>query len=138
MLNLYELGLDGPIVCNQCHERYCMRCPDNAMSLGKNGQVVISPTVCTLCGICEKLCPIGAIEIYDELVYVCDLCGGKPKCIEVCSERAIEFIQQRQAQSPSLSEAFEKTKRKNASQKRRWFLKEQGLKLRKKWSSRHA
>jgi len=138
VLSLYELGLDGPVVCNQCQERYCMRCPDNAMSLGKDGQVIVSPTVCTLCEICEKLCPIGAIEIHDDIVYVCDLCGGKPKCLGACSEDAIEFIQQTQTQSPSLSGVFKKTKRKNASQKRQWFLKEQGGKIRKKWRERHA
>lgn len=136
VLSLYELGLDGPVVCNQCRERYCMRCPDDAMSLGKDGQVIVSPTVCTLCEICEKLCPIGAIEIHDDIVYVCDLCGGKPKCLEACSEGAIEFIQQKQ--SPSLSEVFKKTKRKNASQKRQWFLKKQGEKIRMKWRARHA
>jgi len=115
-----------------------MRCPDNAMSLGKDGQIIVSPTVCTLCEICEKLCPIGAIEIHDDIVYVCDLCGGVPKCLEACSEGAIEFIQQNQAQSASLSQAFKKTKRKNASQKRQWFLKEQGSEIRKKWRTRHA
>lgn len=138
VLNLYELGLDGPVVCNQCQERFCMRCPDNALSLGKDGQVIVSPTVCTLCEICEKLCPIGAIEIYDDIVYVCDLCGGKPKCIDVCSEGAIEYVQVPQIQKPSLAEVFKKTKRKNASQKRHWFLKAQGLTVRKKWGARHA
>lgn len=115
-----------------------MRCPDNAMSLGKDGQVIVSPTVCTLCEICEKFCPIGAIEIHDDIVYVCDLCGGKPKCIEACSEGAIEFNRQNQTRSPSLSEVFKRTKRKNASQKRQSFLKEQGVEIRKKWRARHA
>ena len=138
VLNIYEIGLDGPVVCNQCEERYCMRCPDKALSLGDRGQVILSPTVCTLCGICEKLCPIGALEIHEDIVYVCDLCGGKPQCIEACSEGAIIFVQTHPLQAPSLSEAFKKNKKKNPSQKREWFLKEQGSKIREKWRARHA
>ena len=48
VLNLYEMGVDGPIVCRQCQERYCAKCPANAISIGEFGQVVVSRTLCTL------------------------------------------------------------------------------------------
>ena len=118
VMNLYETGIDGPVLCVQCEEHYCMHCPENAMGFGDQGQIIVSPTSCTSCGVCEKACPIGAIEIFNSFVFVCDLCGGKPKCLGACSEGAIEFIKQNQTQSPSLFEVFKKTKRKNASQKR--------------------
>ena len=91
VLNLYEIGIDGPIVCQQCQERYCMACPVDALSIGSKGQIVLSPTLCTLCGACERNCPIGAIETFDESVYVCDLCGGDPVCAKFCPTKALEF-----------------------------------------------
>ena len=26
IMNLYEIGIDGPVMCIQCKERYCMCC----------------------------------------------------------------------------------------------------------------
>ena len=138
VLNLYEIGLDGPVLCNQCQERYCLRCPDDALSIGKLGQVIVSPTVCSLCGVCEKLCPIGAVEIFEDIVYVCDLCGGSPKCVEACTEGAIQFESQARTEPPSLAPFLKETKKMNPSQKRCLYLKSQGSRLREKWRTRHA
>ena len=138
VLNLYEIGLDGPVLCNQCQERYCLRCPDKALSIGELGQVVVSPTVCTLCEVCVKLCPIGAVEIFEDIVYVCDLCGGKPKCFEACTEGAISFVTEERINPESLSSFAEETKGMNPSQKRHAYLNRQGVQLRKKWRARFA
>ena len=32
---LYESGLDGPVVCQQCQERYCLKCPEEALTTDK-------------------------------------------------------------------------------------------------------
>ncbi len=45
VLNLYESGIDGPVLCQQCQERYCLTCPDNALSIGASGEIVASPTL---------------------------------------------------------------------------------------------
>lgn len=137
VLNLYELGVDGPVVCVQCRERYCMVCPVGALTLGPGGQVIVSPTLCTLCEACEKACPIGAVEIFDEIVYVCDLCGGKPKCVDSCTEGAIHFLKE-EAVRPSLAYIKEKTKKMIPGQKRQFYVKLLGDKLRKKWIAKHA
>jgi Fe-S-cluster-containing hydrogenase component 2 len=84
-------GLDVPIVCQQCAERPCLKCPEGALSLGPQGQVVVSPTLCTACGACEKLCPTGSIEICEDIPRVCDLCGGDPRCVKKCSMGAISY-----------------------------------------------
>ena len=34
VLNLYEIGIDGPVVCLQCEEKFCLQCPVGALSLG--------------------------------------------------------------------------------------------------------
>ena len=136
VLNLYEIGIDGPVVCVQCQERYCMRCPADALSMGNFGQVVASPTVCTLCGSCEKSCPIGAIELFDEIVYVCDLCGGKPKCVEACTEHAIVFDENENR--PLLFDIKKETKKMNPSQKRQFYVNRLGMEVRKRWRKKIA
>jgi carbon-monoxide dehydrogenase iron sulfur subunit len=137
VLNLYELGIDGPVVCVQCQEKYCMVCPVDALTLGPLGQVIVSPTVCTLCEACEKACPIGAIEMFDDIIYVCDLCGGKPKCVEACTEEAITFMRGGKG-GPSLATFQKETKKMSPSQKRQYYVEKQGTKLRQKWSRKHA
>jgi Fe-S-cluster-containing hydrogenase component 2 len=93
VVNLYEVGVDAPVVCQQCVERYCLACPSGALTVGSLGQVVVSPTLCSECGACAQSCPIGAIEAVDGLPFVCDLCGGQPRCVEACTPHAIAFEQ---------------------------------------------
>ena len=85
VVNLYEVGVDAPVVCQQCVERYCLACPSGALTVGSLGQVVVSPTLCSECGACAQSCPLGAIEAVDGLPFVCDLCGGQPRCVEACT-----------------------------------------------------
>ena len=136
-LNQYETGIDGAIACVQCEERYCLECPEDALTLGKFGQVIISPTLCTSCGICDKACPIGAIEIFQDIVYVCDLCGGKPKCVEACREGAITF-EREEKEHLSLTFFNKKTAKMNPSQKRYFYVQTLGGEIRKEWSKVRA
>jgi carbon-monoxide dehydrogenase iron sulfur subunit len=114
-----------------------LHCPENALTLGPWGQIIASPTVCTLCLACEKACPIGAIEVFDGIVYVCDLCDGKPKCVEACTEGAITFVDGKERR-PSLAEIKKKTKTMSTSQKRQFYLKTRSGELREKWSRKYA
>ncbi len=91
VVKIEEMGIDFPVICRQCKERYCKRCPESAVQIESLGQVVVAPTLCNACGICERLCPIGAIELYEEIPHVCDLCGGDPKCVKECAMNAISF-----------------------------------------------
>jgi Fe-S-cluster-containing hydrogenase component 2 len=137
VLNIYETGIDGPVVCIQCKERFCDCCPEKAITMGALNQVIVSSTLCTVCGVCEIACPIGAIEIFNDIVYVCDLCGGRPRCIEACTEGAIQY--EAGAKTPSsLADFKKKTKRMNPSQKRHSYLKNLGLEVRKRWRKKHA
>lgn len=132
VLNVYEIGVDAPVVCTQCSERYCLKCPEDALSIGADGQVILSPTLCNLCGACEQNCPIGAIEIFDDIVYVCDLCGGEPKCIEACSEDAIAW-ERDQDETVSLAEAKDVAQKLNPSEKRLAHAMKQSAGLRGEW-----
>lgn len=133
VLNIYEIGVDAPIVCGQCEERYCIEsCPEAALDIGAHGEVFYSATRCDLCGVCEKSCPIGAVEIFNDLVYVCDLCGGDPKCVPACSENAITWNRENQ---PSVSLEFHRkgARRRNASERRFDHAMRQATKLREEW-----
>lgn len=92
VVKVEDIGLDYPVICRQCKERYCLRCPESALEVGSLGQIVASPTLCTACGTCETLCPIGAIELHNDIPYVCDLCGGDPRCVAQCNMGAIEYL----------------------------------------------
>lgn len=137
VVNLYELGVDGPVVCLQCKERSCLDCPSQAITLGKWGEVKVSPTSCTLCGKCEKNCPIGAIEVFEEIVYTCDLCGGTTKCVQACTQGALTY-------QPGISETIALKKQQNLikgfnpSEKRAVYLRKLGEKLRKGWMRKNA
>ena len=135
--NLYEIGIDAPVMCIQCEERYCLCCPADALSIGPLGQVIVSPTLCTLCKACEKACPIGAIEMFNDFIYVCDLCGGSPKCVEACTEGAITY-EAKKRKHPSLIALKTETKSMNPSQKRHFFLNKLSSEIRKKWRGIHA
>lgn len=135
--HLYESGIDGPVVCQQCRERYCLKCPEKALSLGPQGEVICSPTVCNLCGVCEKACPIGAIEIFSGFVYVCDLCGGDPKCIPACTEGALSVVSEDKDRL-SLAAVKKETQGLTPVQKREYALCKQGRKLRESWEDRDA
>ena len=127
-----SIGIDVPIVCRQCKEHYCTKCPENAISITPRGSIEVSPTLCNLCGACEKLCPIGAIEIYNDIPHVCDLCGGAPRCAEACEMDAI-FFDPDIRQSVSLTEMKKKTKKMTPYQKRYAYAMQEGKKIRKAW-----
>jgi Fe-S-cluster-containing hydrogenase component 2 len=131
-MHLYETGIDGPVACIQCDERYCMSCPENALKIGDLGQIIASPTICTRCDVCVTRCPIGAIELFNDIIYVCDLCGGRPRCVDACTEEAIQF-KSNPSMGRSLSDSKTTTKGLNPSEKRREYIESLGTKVREKW-----
>lgn len=113
-----------------------MECSVNAITVGSLREIVVAPTICNLCGKCEKLCPIGAIEQHDDLIYVCDLCGGRPKCVDMCTEQAIVYAVQSKVRE-SLAKFKESTQRMNTSEKRSYYIESLGTEVRKAWRDVH-
>jgi carbon-monoxide dehydrogenase iron sulfur subunit len=137
VVQIYETGLDGPVVCCQCRERYCLRCPEAAISIGSLGQVIVSQTACTLCGACETNCPIGAVGIQRGIVYVCDLCGGRPACVEACTEGAIVF-EPETVEDVSLESYKKESRGLNPGEKRLRFIEREGQAVRREWEKAHG
>ena len=132
VVNLYEVGVDAPVVCQQCAERACLACPEESLTLGSLGQVVVSPTLCSECGACSRSCPIGAIEAVDGIPYVCDLCGGDPRCVAACTQGAITFAPG-EGGTASLAAFKPGSERLAPSQKRARFVRALGESVRAAW-----
>jgi len=60
----------------------------DALSVDSNGAVIVDREACTSCSLCIKACPgqIPTLHPGDNKANICDLCGGDPKCVEVCVE----------------------------------------------------
>ena len=137
LVHIYETGIDGPALCRQCRERTCLRCPEDAISVGPLGQVVVSQTACTLCGACETNCPVGAVEIHRGVVYVCDLCGGRPACVAACTEGAILFDPDA-VETVSLKSYKKESRGLNPAEKRSRFIEREGRAVRRRWEKARA
>lgn len=126
------LGIDFPVVCHQCKEHYCTKCPQHAISITDWGSIEVSPTLCNLCGACEHLCPIGAIEIYNDIPHVCDLCGGDPRCVQACEMNAITFEPDIK-QAVSLEEMKQQTRKMPPAKKRYEYAQKMSQTMRDNW-----
>jgi Fe-S-cluster-containing hydrogenase component 2 len=81
-------GVEIPHLCVQCHDYPCIEaCPTNALSVSKETEaVLVDKEKCIACGKCVDACPgkVPYIHPTENYVVICDLCGGKPKCVEAC------------------------------------------------------
>ena len=89
-------GTPFAMVCNLCEgldEQQCVAaCPVEALSL-QDGVVVWDEESCTQCEICVDACPQHGIAFDSQTgrIHICDLCGGKPLCVEWCPEAVISL-----------------------------------------------
>lgn len=135
--HIYETGVDAPVVCAQCKERYCLTCPDKALAIGTKGEVVVSMSHCSSCGKCEASCPIGAIELAGEITYVCDLCGGDPRCVPACTAGALTYLPEVSG-ACTLKELRTLTRGSNPSRKRLVRAQSLGGPVREAWMKRNG
>jgi len=83
-------GVEIPHLCFQCEDYPCVEaCPTVALSVNtQTGAVEVDASKCTACGLCIKACPGNVPHLHPEgnYIIICDLCDGKPKCVEACQE----------------------------------------------------
>ena len=92
-------GLMIPHICLNCKEPPCAGvCRRKAIYRdAETGWVVIDPEKCNNCTLCIAACPFSAIIVTPEQeVLLCDVCGGNPKCVEMCPTAAIQFADRTQ------------------------------------------
>lgn len=102
-------GVEIPHLCAQCIDYPCVAsCPFDALSVDKRTSAVsVNRDKCTACGACIRACPgnIPHLHPKDEYILICDLCGGKPQCVKVCTEaryNALTVTRERQSMSHKL------------------------------------
>ena len=83
-------GIEVPHLCAQCMDYPCIAsCPVQALSKDPNtAAVIVDRAKCISCGACIRACPgtVPYLHPGDNKATICDLCGGSPKCVEVCTE----------------------------------------------------
>ncbi len=83
-------GIEVPHLCAQCMDYPCIAsCPVQALSKDSNtAAVIVDRAKCISCGACIRACPgtVPYLHPGDNKATICDLCGGSPKCVEVCTE----------------------------------------------------
>lgn len=85
----------GLAVCRQCADPRCVACcPSGALQRDEvAGVVAWDEEKCVGCGLCTLACAYGGISLdpVSGNVMKCDLCEGKPGCVESCDRGALEF-----------------------------------------------
>jgi Fe-S-cluster-containing hydrogenase component 2 len=83
-------GAEVPHFCVQCEDYPCVEaCPTDALSINKETAAVsVDREKCTACALCIDACPGNIPHIHPTQKYaiICDLCGGKPRCVKVCQQ----------------------------------------------------
>ena len=97
-IRVLEWNLEGiylPVLCQHCVDAPCKAaCPKDAISWQDDwGRVVIDYNRCVSCQMCVAACPFGAIgfDKVREVVFKCDLCDGRPQCVNFCGPGALTF-----------------------------------------------
>jgi Fe-S-cluster-containing dehydrogenase component len=90
-----EPTIDMALTCYFCEKPPCITsCPRKALRQAeKTGIILVDEAKCTGCGWCINACEFGALLLHPDkkVVVVCDLCGGDPLCINLCTLKALEL-----------------------------------------------
>ncbi len=96
-----SVGTTIPITCQQCEDPACRKaCPEKAIVRHKKlNLVVVDEKICTGCMSCIGACPFG-IMAYDpekKRAIKCDLCDGKPACVQYCPSKVLVLAGNRES-----------------------------------------
>lgn len=88
-------GLFSPVLCRHCEDPPCQEvCPEDAILQDPGtGLVRIDGQRCIGCGLCVDACPwaVPRIDTGEETIGLCNLCGGEPLCVKLCTPGALAF-----------------------------------------------
>jgi carbon-monoxide dehydrogenase iron sulfur subunit len=90
-----EIAINFPILCQHCGDAPCVTiCPTTARRREpETGAIVTDEKWCVGCKSCIYACPYGAPVIHPTKgkSMTCDLCDGKPLCVDVCTVGALSY-----------------------------------------------
>ncbi|MFH1489521.1 MAG: hypothetical protein ABII06_11515 [Pseudomonadota bacterium] len=80
-----DLGasLSTPVLCRQCKEMKCLE-GEGAVDADERKKFVWP-------GRRVDGCPFKALQADDGTAYHCDLCGGRPQCVQFCTTGALKI-----------------------------------------------
>ncbi len=76
-----ETDLHTPLVCRQCKKMNCLE--------GEEVDEAVEKFKYTWRRQRAEACPFDGLTVFEDSAYHCDLCGGKPECVSVCTTGAI-------------------------------------------------
>lgn len=76
-------GLNVPLLCRQCKNMKCLEGEDADERMEKRKFLWALSRA--------QRCPFHALPVYDGYAYHCDLCGGNPRCLKVCTPNALSL-----------------------------------------------
>ena len=89
--------VDNAIYCHQCKNAPCIEaCEYEALSRDPNtNAIIVEKDNCVACENCVQACPYSTpkLDPSRKFIFICDLCGGSPECVEICPENAILYIE---------------------------------------------
>jgi Fe-S-cluster-containing dehydrogenase component len=96
VINWEEMGIDVPMVCQQCENPPCKAvCPVEAIFRNEEtGILSVDHDVCIGCRSCLTACPFGALVVHPQTgkVMRCTLCDGDPTCVKYCETKALQYV----------------------------------------------
>ena len=76
-------SLSTPVLCRQCREMKCLA-GEEATNNSEKKKFLWNKAR-------AERCPFHALTVFEEHAYHCDLCGGHPQCVRVCTPGAIRL-----------------------------------------------
>jgi len=103
--------LNAAMTCRFCNDPPCVTaCSREALRQSEKGNlIIVDEEKCNGCGWCIQACPYGGLIMDREknVVAVCDLCEGEPKCVDFCPEEALELASDDEAVDKAWASAIE-------------------------------
>lgn len=89
-------GFSVPMMCQQCSDAPCATvCPTGAMHRNSGSTMVdYDKEKCIRCRMCVQACPFGnaVYDVYTDAILKCDNCAGNPACVNICPNKALEYV----------------------------------------------